>query len=624
MEEVTMRIAARVIADCTDDPPYDNSTSRCSSMDGRFEVARSDNARISSDGRYIVFDSDSNSLSFVQSVDEAKPGPAPGAADWDYCCGAGPCGATVGYLNSLRSGGSGYNWPFEWSIFTNAYDDATYLEWYKDDLSTNRKIRDVYLRDGSAYTTTLVSEFCKYHEPGVQCDIEAVEDAINPSISDDGSIITFETKTPFLALDFNIGYQSGNLALPNAGDDIYAVERSQITGEIANLIRISNDTSRILAGNGNSTNALLSADGRFVVFESTASNLVSSDSNTVSDVFIFDRNFNKTLLCSKTQSGVQLNQASYMPTVSGSGEYLSFESASTNAGSSAGLSQAYIAKVIKNSDGSLKDCTVQLASSADGSGANASVIGSGVAVVPETKESGERSRRSAVVFESTASNLNSNSTDSNALRDIFQAPICSETDRTTDTDGDLTTDCFDQCYKDPIKVEDADSDSDGFANCEDGCANDPQKSGPGSCGCGVPDIDSDGDLTFDCKDTCPNDPGKTTPAICGCGIPDTDANGNGIADCKDSVIPTPAATATPIKSPTPTATATPDYGAIFKNLTPKQPSLKAGRRAGSLELNVNTDNVPSQIAVTGLDATFSCKEGSRTKTYAKEIHLVEL
>lgn len=635
METVSKRIAARVIADCTDQHPYDNSTDRCASMPGRFSVAHSDNARISSDGRYIVYDTDSNSLSWVQEVSTMKPYPSASTSgdltgpDYEYCCNCAAPGFSIsnesgtssGVINSLRY--SARDTFYEWSILTSAYDDATYGEWYRDDGSKDRKIRDIYLRDGADYSTTLLSNFCKYHEPGVRCDIEAVEDAIKPSISDDGTLISFETKTPLLSLDFNIGYQNNDLNLPNAGDDIYVIQRSEFNGEIASISRISNDTSRLLAGAGNSSDSVISADGRYIVYQSTAPNLVASDSNSLSDIFIFDRKFGRTLLCSKMSNGVQLNAASLQPSISGSGEYVSFESAATNtaySGAFGNISQAYIAKVSKNPDGSAKDCALQLASPADGQGANQSALGTGIAVVPQTVVSGgvtSRVQRSSIVYESAASNLDSAILDNNSASDIFQAPICSELDRTTDTDGDLTTDCFDQCFKDPIRVEDSDSDSDGFANCEDGCPSDPQKNGAGSCGCGIPDIDSDADGSFDCVDKCPNDPAKIEVGSCGCGIPDTDANSNGTADCKDSNIPTPVATPTPVRTATPSPTATPDLTAAFVNLTPIKPSLRRGRLRGSLLLSASSNNVPTGVEVTGYNAEFTCQQAGITKTYRK-------
>ena len=48
--------------------------------------------------------------------------------------------------------------------------------------------------------------------------------------------------------------------------------------------------------------------------------------------------------------------------------------------------------------------------------------------------------------------------------------------------------------------------------------------------------DSDGDGTADCLDNCPNDPLKTSPGACGCGIADVDSDHDGIMDCQDSCI----------------------------------------------------------------------------------------
>ena len=44
----------------------------------------------------------------------------------------------------------------------------------------------------------------------------------------------------------------------------------------------------------------------------------------------------------------------------------------------------------------------------------------------------------------------------------------------------------------------------GGGGTTDRCPNDPNKTQPGICGCGVADTDSDGDDTPDCNDNCPN------------------------------------------------------------------------------------------------------------------------
>jgi Tol biopolymer transport system component len=74
----------------------------------------------------------------------------------------------------------------------------------------------------------------------------------------------------------------------------------------------------------------LSADGRFVVFSSKASNLVRHDTNHASDVFVRDLKTEKTQRVSVSSSGRQANRASYFPSISSTGRYVTFLSYATN------------------------------------------------------------------------------------------------------------------------------------------------------------------------------------------------------------------------------------------------------------------------------------------------------
>ncbi len=85
-----------------------------------------------------------------------------------------------------------------------------------------------------------------------------------------------------------------------------------------------------------------------------------------------------------------------------------------------------------------------------------------------------------------------------------------------------------------LTIDPTDTDGDGTPNCSDDCPLDPLKIAPGVCGCGVSDVDTDGDGTSDCIDGCPTDPAKVEPGQCGCGAPDTDTDGDGVADCIDN------------------------------------------------------------------------------------------
>ena len=109
------------------------------------------------------------------------------------------------------------------------------------------------------------------------------------------------------------------------------------------------------------------------------------------------------------------------------------------------------------------------------------------------------------------------------------------------------------CFKDPNKtvagvcgcgVADTDSDGDGTPDCHDQCPNDPASTAPGTCGCGVADTDTDGDGTPDCHDQCPNDPAKTAPGTCGCGVADVDTDHDGTMDCLEAPLPPTIGSAT--------------------------------------------------------------------------------
>jgi hypothetical protein len=79
-----------------------------------------------------------------------------------------------------------------------------------------------------------------------------------------------------------------------------------------------------------SSEPALSDDGRFVAFTSTATNLVAGDTNAVLDVFVRDRAFGTTRRVSVASDGTQANAYSHEVAISGDGRFVGFESAATN------------------------------------------------------------------------------------------------------------------------------------------------------------------------------------------------------------------------------------------------------------------------------------------------------
>lgn len=74
----------------------------------------------------------------------------------------------------------------------------------------------------------------------------------------------------------------------------------------------------------------LSADGRYVAFESAASNLVAGDTNAVQDIFVRDRLTGTTSRVSVVSGGTQANAESQDPGLSADGRVIAYESSATN------------------------------------------------------------------------------------------------------------------------------------------------------------------------------------------------------------------------------------------------------------------------------------------------------
>ena len=83
-------------------------------------------------------------------------------------------------------------------------------------------------------------------------------------------------------------------------------------------------------GNGGSYSPSLSADGRYVAFWSNAGNLVADDTNGRPDVFVTDRATGETERVSVASDGTQSNGESSDPSISPDGRYVAFWSAATN------------------------------------------------------------------------------------------------------------------------------------------------------------------------------------------------------------------------------------------------------------------------------------------------------
>jgi Tol biopolymer transport system component len=134
-----------------------------------------------------------------------------------------------------------------------------------------------------------------------------------PSISSDGRFVAFQSDATNLV--------TGDT---NGATDIFVHDRHTATTE---LVSVSSNGD---LGNGRSEWPCISADGRFVAFQSDATNLVTGDTNGATDIFVHDRQSGATELVSVSSSGGLGNNNSFLPSISADGRFVEFESQAAN------------------------------------------------------------------------------------------------------------------------------------------------------------------------------------------------------------------------------------------------------------------------------------------------------
>jgi Tol biopolymer transport system component len=115
----------------------------------------------------------------------------------------------------------------------------------------------------------------------------------------------------------------------NARRDVFVRDRK--TGRTTRVsISSSGREATCSNGFGCSDAAGISADGRYVAFVSEAANLVPGDTNGASDVFVHDRKTGRTTRVSVSTRGRQANGSSGFAAISADGRYVAFGSSASN------------------------------------------------------------------------------------------------------------------------------------------------------------------------------------------------------------------------------------------------------------------------------------------------------
>jgi len=171
--------------------------------------------------------------------------------------------------------------------------------------------RDIFLHDRATGVTERLSVGCDGNE--------ANADSYNSSMSADARFVAFDS----YASNLVPGDTNGVVDSMN-GCDIFVHDRA--TGR-TERVSVASDGSQ---GNDWSDYLSISADGRFVAFESFASNLVPGDTNGWEDVFVHDRATGVTERVSVASDGTQGDAASFGGSMSADGRFVAFGSLASN------------------------------------------------------------------------------------------------------------------------------------------------------------------------------------------------------------------------------------------------------------------------------------------------------
>jgi Tol biopolymer transport system component len=266
-------------------------------------------AGISADGRYVVLNSQARNLVPGDTNDR-----------WDVFVRDRSTGQTnrVSVTSSGAQAEAGPD-PFGGSTEGAISASGRYVVFVSDAPNlvagdTNRT-RDIFLHDRSTGATTRVSVSSSGRQANGSSEF--------PAISADGRFVAFQSlATSLVAQD------------TNGLSDVFV--RDLRTGRTTRVsLNSRGKQARCNLDYCESTQPVLSAHGRYVAFQSSATNLVPHDTNRLGDVFVRDRRTGKTTRVSVDSHGRQggrdrTNNGSNAPAISASGRYVAFHSADSN------------------------------------------------------------------------------------------------------------------------------------------------------------------------------------------------------------------------------------------------------------------------------------------------------
>ncbi len=195
------------------------------------------------------------------------------------------------------------------SLFSAISDDGRYVAYEStaDNLVSGdtNELKDIFVYDRIEKTTQRINLAANGTQANGSSDLG--------NLSDDGRYISYTSDASNLVPDDT-----------NGQSDIFVYDLIDKTTERISLATIGTQ------GNGDSTSSSISSNGRYIAYESNASNLVPGDTNGQSDIFIYDR---LTLITERVDlgdDGTQSNGDSSDASISDDGLYVAFLSEANN------------------------------------------------------------------------------------------------------------------------------------------------------------------------------------------------------------------------------------------------------------------------------------------------------
>ncbi len=326
-------------ADGIFDEAGDVSTTRVSLGVNGEANAVSFNPMVSGNGRYVAF----ASASFNLLATDANDG-APDIFVRDLVSSA-----TI--VVSIASDGTQANAPSLGCAISGSGRHIAFVSGATNLVADDTGYSDVFVHDRDSDGDSNFDQFgmvSTVRVSSLSTGLQANGSSDMPAISEDGRFVFF-----FSGASDLVGSDT------NGVGDIFVHDRDtdadgtfDESGFVATRrVSVASDGTQ---ANGSSFYYVVSADGRYVVFASLASNLVAGDTNGVSDIFLRDRDVSNdgtfdtagdvSTVRVSTDGATQGNGASDKPAISGDGRWLGYSSAATNliAGDTNGTTDIFV------------------------------------------------------------------------------------------------------------------------------------------------------------------------------------------------------------------------------------------------------------------------------------------